>query len=439
MALATRPMKPRAAFALLIVRVVLLGAGLTACSSGPGPTARSGHHLNHSSAVTTGGSLPSSPATPPPNAIPTTPALNSVSCVSGGKCLAVGTRLGAAAALSRSAPGSPWSAVGAGPSPVGSVSCVGPTTCLAVGGDQTSTFQEWNGGSWAVLPSPPTAQSQGAGVDVVSAPSVLSCVSTTFCAGVAEGLALAGGLHQSGVVETWNGQAWATPEAPPITTPYAGDTSLPDVSCVSSSFCMAVGSQPGRPHQNAALVYEWDGTRWKTVASPFESGSTTLQSVSCTSTDFCIALGTVETETQDRLITEGWNGVTWANESAPVPIGREVGLPSQLGLDCTSQTWCIMVWSSTCPAIRYGGPTPCGVKGYPAVSQLWSGSMWKRVPMANPNLASGQSYLIAQASCISRDACVAVGVVGGQPPGLQPGLIESWNGSRWMVEREPSS
>ena len=76
-----------------------------------------------------------------------------------------------------------------------------------------------------------------------------------------------------------------------------------DVSCISSSFCVAVGVSI----RDQPLIESWNGSRWSLVASPDRGGGTTsaLTAVSCVSASFCVAAGgtysTAAASWQNRL------------------------------------------------------------------------------------------------------------------------------------------
>src|SRR5579864_6791106 len=101
----------------------------------------------------------------------------------------------------------------------------------------------------------------------------LSCLSVSFCMAVG-GFVTPGGRGRA-LAQEWNGHAWRIL--------YSASTSQfapSGVSCTSTTFCMAVGS-------NAAL--RWDGRRWRPLSGSELSGMT---GVSCTSPGFCMAVGT---------------------------------------------------------------------------------------------------------------------------------------------------
>ena len=359
--------------------------------------------------------------------------------------------VGAGVTLTRPGPRSQWSVAAPGSTaPAISISCVAATVCMALGGspnEGNAGFEEWNGRSWVALPSPPTGQASGA----FTGPTDISCTSPRFCAAVG-GFTLVDSLEQVAVVETWNGQAWATPDTPVSTAEAGGTISLTDISCVTPTFCMAVGGEPGAPHEGARSPKSGMGAKWSAVPTPSEQGSANLDTVSCTSTDFCLAEGVTEIDTASTVETEPisdtWNGSSWAQTSAPLPMPQDLAGLSQLALSCGSATQCVSVWSSRCPVIRFGGPTGCSMtEGTPALSQMWNGSTWRLVPIPNPSPSSGNSNLVSDIACATGDDCVAVGIAaltatvnGSVVAGIdRVGLIESWDGSRWTAELEPSS
>jgi len=132
--------------------------------------------------------------------------------------------------------------------------------------------------SAVVVPSP----NPGTSGNVLSS---VSCVSVSFCVAV--------GYQDSGsgyltLVEQWNGSVWSTVTSP---NPSTSDNSLYSVSCVSVSFCVATGYQYSGSGY-LTLVEQWDGTSWSTETSPSPgTNSNVLSSVSCVSVSFCVATG----------------------------------------------------------------------------------------------------------------------------------------------------
>jgi hypothetical protein len=195
---------------------------------------------------------------------------------------------------------------------VQAVSCRSVSACTAVGyyldpaGRYVPLAQTWNGSSWTqqAAPSPAGAQVPGlAGV---------SCVSASFCEAV-------GGSDESvesestGFAELWNGSSWSLQSLP---SPAGGtNVVLKAVSCVSASFCQAVGSYTALD-TILSLAEEWNGTAWTVQSTPNQSGAPTqLDGVSCVSATFCQAMDFY------GAMAEVWNGTSWAAQSVPYPSG----------------------------------------------------------------------------------------------------------------------
>ena len=77
----------------------------------------------------------------------------------------------------------------------------------------------------------------------------------------------------------------------PSPNPGTSYNGLLEVSCVSVSFCVAVGYQDSGSAY-LTLVEQWNGSVWSTVTSPNPSTiGNVLNSVSCVSVSFCVATG----------------------------------------------------------------------------------------------------------------------------------------------------
>jgi len=63
---------------------------------------------------------------------------------------------------------------------------------------------------------------------------------------------------------------------------------------------------------NQPLTEKWNGSGWRTLSSPFQP----VHRVSCVSSSFCMAVGsTYATNFQTRI--EKWNGSSWSIVSSP--------------------------------------------------------------------------------------------------------------------------
>jgi hypothetical protein len=197
-------------------------------------------------------------------------------------------------------------------------------------------------------------------------------------------------------------------------TPSVISASLSDVSCTSTSSCMAVGTFLGRIQgtkgfQNFTLAETWNGTAWTVVPSPspkLPAGGAELNSVSCTSSTSCMAVGEtlVSHEPGGFLVphplTEAWNGTTW--RVVPTPTLTHTGA-SLNGVSCTSPSNCMAVGSEGSPK----KPTLF------TFALSWNGTAWKFVPTPAPLTPGGTA--LSDVSCTSSTSCMAVGYYGFGP------------------------
>ncbi len=237
--------------------------------------------------------------------------LQGVSCTAKNLCIAVGSYSagGETRTLAEEWNGSTWTVQntpileGATSSALQSVSCA-PSWCMAVGPSSVGAIAEvWNGASWSLVSlaaTPPAAQVALTGV---------SCQSATSCVAV-------GSTAGRALAETWSGASWTATETPP--SPGVS-SNLIAISCVPVSpagvWCMAVGSyQQRRTSPSKTLADIWDGTAW--TVSPTRSqpgpGPSSLNAVSCLSPTWCVAIGAQPLNVSAmEILGEIWNGSGW--------------------------------------------------------------------------------------------------------------------------------
>ena len=312
--------------------------------------------------------------------VPPNVSVRSVSCVSATFCEAVGN--GTALAWD----GSSWTAQTL-PSPansagLGGVSCVSPTFCELVGvfnnnGPDLPLAAEWNGSAWTVQPAPHPAHA------TFTVPLSVSCGSAGSCE--------AGGSYQQvdtsgdviALAEGWNGHAWLLQRA--VTPPGATLNTLASVSCVSASFCEAVGQGP--TGENVAM---WNGSTWTpqpTAGGPSEG----LNAVSCSAANSCEVVGNSGFVT----LAERWDGTAWTLQSTPNPSGFQYN--SLSGVSCTSANSCTAVGQSQTNGQVFSS----------TLGEVWNGTAW--VLQSTPNKPSAGQNLLNGVSCGASQKCTAVG------------------------------
>jgi hypothetical protein len=172
--------------------------------------------------------------------------LSSLSCTSTTSCVAVGdyatSTSAASETLIESWDGAKWS-IDSSPDPgekgdwLNSVSCTSSDKCVAVGMENSNDgwkalIESWDGTSWSVTRSPRSGQLRG-----------ISCRSARSCVAVGNYATSAGAASET-LIESWDGTAWSVDSSPnPVTN---GDW-LEGVSCPSSNSCQAAGFYSAGP------------------------------------------------------------------------------------------------------------------------------------------------------------------------------------------------
>lgn len=217
------------------------------------------------------------------------------------------------------------------------VSCSSATACTAVGryansaGKNLTLAERWNGTEWTIQTtlSPSTTRNWFDGV---------SCTSSTVCTGV--GYDERSGVYYT-LAERWNGTEWSSQSTP---NPSEGtEPGLGGLSCSTSTACTAVGWYKGTAGTYLALAERWNGTEWAIQSVPNPSGATEnfLSDVSCASSSACMAVG-YDKNSVGTYVTraELWNGAEWSVQSPPDASGATesalYGVSCSLPVACTA-------------------------------------------------------------------------------------------------------
>jgi hypothetical protein len=247
--------------------------------------------------------------------------------------------------------------------------------------------------SWNVMSSPNIT---GAATELAS----VSCVSWSFCVAVGDAQHPRNGPDVP-VVESWNGVSWSL-----VAIPQSRMESLSGISCLSSTFCMAVGTGLSK-----GFALSFDGRHWSVAVVP---RMWFPQSVACASATFCVAVGNSE--------IESWDGKRWRSDAMPRLAPRRVADLNTV--DCVSSRFCVAVGDISFHPNPYAGRAELTT-----LSETWNGDRWSIVP--TPNVEPEGFYdILASVSCPSERSCVAVGDFGA-PLTFAISLIISWNGTRW--------
>lgn len=227
----------------------------------------------------------------------------------------------------------------------------------------------------------------------------LSCPGITC---VAVGYYYAGSAVPHEVIDTWNGSDWQR-QAP---AGLPGDGALADVSCASSTSCLAVGSR----------VLAWNGTNWRLVASRGSSFS----AASCVPGS-CLAVGQ---RASGRPAFAIWASRRWRTGNLALPRHRAQAV-TVASVSCPSASICMAVGDYS-----YGaGAMPSPSYRDRTLAEAWTAAGWHVIRTVSP----GPSAQLSAVSCIAPDDCTAVGSTARQFP-----LAERWNGRSWRAEPMPN-
>jgi hypothetical protein len=227
--------------------------------------------------------------------------LNAVSCAAANFCMAVGN----GTAIEMLPTGVRTFALGQSSEPNTAyidwrwLSCPASDFCMAGGYVLAGTQKDepmdatWNGLVWSRVAAMTTRSSRPRAAVITS----LSCTERTFC--VAAGV--------QGSMLRWNGSGWSRSKLPVVNDIFM-------VSCVSTSFCLAVG-------KTTADVYRWDGQIWRGAPSPDLPGYGA--EVSCASSIFCVAT--------DAGLASVWHGRSWSSSLSLDPGHYFFGLSCAAG------------------------------------------------------------------------------------------------------------
>ncbi len=272
-----------------------------------------------------------------------------------------------------------------------SVSCVSASWCVAVGqfengdGYNQTLIELWDGSNWTIQASPNPSSTDNNYLESVS------CVSESWC--VAVGSFEDGGTNQTLILE-WDGASWSIQLSPNVSPTETNE--LYSVSCLSVSFCVAVGD-----HYNGnflqTLVQTWDGTNWSIQTSANTSNTETnyLFSVSCLSASSCVAVGAIWRSGWNQPMAQVWDGSSWTMQSIPTFSPTEDNYLE--GLSCVSASMCVAV----------GAHSINGGTVYQTMIQVWDGNTWTIQSSPNPEPTDNND--LESVSCIADWNCVAVG------------------------------
>lgn len=241
----------------------------------------------------------------------------------------------------------------------------------------------------------------------------VTCLTSSQCMAVGSD---AGSLYTT----AWIGSSWVSA---PHTDPPGTAVQPQGVSCTGASSCLMVGYRSTAHHGFRAFSEEWNGSNWQPVStapSPKGASYTYLSSLSCTAPFNCMAVGHyyIANPFESFTLAEKWNGSTWQR------VGTKKFVNSNLeGVSCLASTNCTAV-----------GDRPNSSGNAAALVEHWDGTAWHVV--AAPAPATRKSFL-AKVSCANSKSCVATGNSFASSVAPSRAFSEVWNGSSWTIHKIP--
>ena len=210
------------------------------------------------------------------------------------------------------------------------IDCLAEWDCTAVGtyykGGTYALAEHLTSSGWSIQSTPSLS---GAVLDDVS------CAASNAC--MAVGSRTVSG-QQVALAERWNGSEWSEAEAPSIEAEYE-ERWFSAVSCPSSSSCFATGSfWSEEPEEGGPFVASYAGAEVSLSTLPPQNESSTLEDISCASSSSCLAVG--HNATGGGTLALAYNGAEWATQSSPTPEGKSGYLA---GVSCPEASACTAV------------------------------------------------------------------------------------------------
>jgi hypothetical protein len=268
-----------------------------------------------------------------------------------------------------------------------------------------------------------TAQPQATIVSSLTAGSRISCVSTTACLAVGSDTDSAGSTAPT--AEALHGTKWKSVS---VKIPKgAAGTALTDVSCKSASYCLAVGMYANSDDDQFPYALTWNGTALTPItAPPAPKGDTLagLNAVSCVAVKHCVVVGTSASDTVTgdsisasvKVFTDTWNGSTWKSVTTAAPKGSFLYVFS--AVRCFSLTDCAAAGEN----ITLSGAST-------VVAATWNGKTWAAQKAVTP--AGGEEAFVNDLSCASAKSCAMAGFTSNASGNSGFGFLETWNGKTW--------
>jgi len=313
------------------------------------------------------------------------------------------------------------------------VSCKAAKSCLVVGDYYTGTSEGapshvlaliYNGTSLKPTPMVPLPKST-----TEAALLGVSCTTTKHCVaiGTASGDTPTFGADETvSLIETWNGAKWT------LHTVGAGAnvmTEFTGISCATSTYCVLAGESVSETGSDTLYLRSWNGNKLTVLRPAAVGGSTTLpvvSDVSCATSSNCAVTGAVLNLSSSTgtftAFTEIWNGKTWRTVKVAWPTATTESF--LIGVSCFGAHSCDSVGLTS-------SGTATDADGHPAAAS-YNGTSWALRTVPVP--AKGRTTILTDVKCLSAVKCVAVGETGLTTASKGATMTGVWNGKTWKFD-----
>jgi len=242
----------------------------------------------------------------------------------------------------------------------------------------------------------------------------------------------------------WNGSSWS---GVGVTLPAGTKVAdLNDLTCRGVNACLVAGDYSTSTSDTAtshALALIYNGTSLKpTPAVPVPAGTmnASLSGVSCVTMSYCVAIGEADGssaafgEDGELALLETWNGAKWTLRTVSETSGTSDTEPT--GIACATPAFCALTGekvtvsgSSSSPTISFG-----------LYFAAWNG---KTLTTMKSAAAGSSADLVApvSVSCATSSTCGVTGIVADLSSSASTASVgsftEIWNGSAWQLASTP--
>jgi hypothetical protein len=208
--------------------------------------------------------------------------------------------------------------------------------------------------AWTIESTPSPMSATGSSLNRISCPNQEWCMAVGYY------------LNSSGVQSTFAAHREGVYKAETPPNPVGEKPELLGVSCPTTEFCMAVGRYFSS-ELPLEIADEWTKAGgWKTQTLTMPSGgfASELGNVSCPTSSECMAVGDYHDSAGEHYLAQHWVGSAWTAETPPSPTTDS--FPGLTSVDCPEIEECMVA-----------GETKDSSGVFVPASDEWKSNVWK--------------------------------------------------------------